>query len=154
MEEPGGLQSMGSQRVGHDWVTSRVVKNPPVNEGHIRNACPIHGWGRSPGGRHGNPPQYFCLENPTDRGAWWPTVHSVQRVRHDWGNLAYTYANTVTTISAKVRIEFYVLNIELWKLHPENSAWRIILQKQSYLTHNTVHTRQFIRMRQGLVSSK
>ena len=24
-EEPGGLQSMGSQRVGHDWVTKTTV---------------------------------------------------------------------------------------------------------------------------------
>ena len=33
--------------------------------------------GRSPGGGHGNPLQYSCLENPTDRGAWWATVHRV-----------------------------------------------------------------------------
>ena len=33
--------------------------------------------GRSPGGGHGNPLQYSCLENPMDRGAWWATVHSV-----------------------------------------------------------------------------
>ena len=31
----------------------------------------IPGPGRSPGGEHGNPLQYSCLENPTDRGAWW-----------------------------------------------------------------------------------
>ena len=31
--------------------------------------------GRSPGGGHGNPLQYSCLENPTDRGAWQATVH-------------------------------------------------------------------------------
>ena len=34
----------------------------------------IPGLGRSPGGGHGNP-LYSCLENPLDRGAWWPTVH-------------------------------------------------------------------------------
>ena len=28
------------------------------------------GLGRSPGEGNGNPPQYYCLENPTDRGAW------------------------------------------------------------------------------------
>ena len=32
--------------------------------------------GRSPGVVHGNPLQYSCLENLTDRGAWWATVHS------------------------------------------------------------------------------
>ena len=31
----------------------------------------IPGLGRSPGGGHGNPLQYSCLENPMDRGAWW-----------------------------------------------------------------------------------
>ena len=33
--------------------------------------------GRSPGGRHGNPLQYSCVENPMDTGAWWATVHKV-----------------------------------------------------------------------------
>ena len=33
--------------------------------------------GRSPGGRHGNPLLYSCLENPMDRGAWWATAHRV-----------------------------------------------------------------------------
>ena len=37
----------------------------------------IPGLGRSPGGGHGNPLQYSCLENPMDRGAWWATVHGV-----------------------------------------------------------------------------
>ena len=35
----------------------------------------IPGSGRSPGEGNGNPLQYSCLENPTDRGAWWTTVH-------------------------------------------------------------------------------
>ena len=33
--------------------------------------------GRSPGGEHGNPFQYFCLENPIDRGACQAAVHRV-----------------------------------------------------------------------------
>ena len=37
----------------------------------------ITGLGRSPGEWHGNPLQYSCLENPTDRGAWRATVHGV-----------------------------------------------------------------------------
>ena len=37
----------------------------------------IPGLGRSAGGRHGNPLQYSCLENPMDRGAWWATIHGV-----------------------------------------------------------------------------
>ena len=42
----------------------------------------IPGWGRSPGDRNGNPLQYSCLENSTDRVAWWSPVHGVQRVGH------------------------------------------------------------------------
>ena len=34
----------------------------------------ITGFGRSPGGRHGNPLQYACLGNPMDRGALWAAV--------------------------------------------------------------------------------
>ena len=37
----------------------------------------IPGWGRSPGGGHGHPLQYSCLENLIDRGAWRATVHGV-----------------------------------------------------------------------------
>ena len=43
----------------------------------------ILGSGRSPGEGNGNPLQYFCLENPMDRGAWRAAVHGLQRVRHD-----------------------------------------------------------------------
>ena len=39
----------------------------------------IPGLGRSPGGGHGNPLQYSCLENPMDRGPWRATVHGVAK---------------------------------------------------------------------------
>ena len=39
----------------------------------------IPGLGRSPGGRHGNPLQDSCLENPMDRGAWKATAHGVAK---------------------------------------------------------------------------
>ena len=45
-----------------------MVKKPPANAGNIRNVGLIPGSARSPGGGHGNPLQYSCLENPTDRG--------------------------------------------------------------------------------------
>ena len=41
----------------------------------------IPGLGRSPGGGHGNPLQYSCLENPTDRGAWQATIPGVAKSR-------------------------------------------------------------------------
>ena len=58
-----------------------VVKNPPGNAGNLRDAGLIPGLARSPGGGHGNPLQYTCLEIPMDRGAWWATV---QRVGKSW----------------------------------------------------------------------
>ena len=60
-----------------------VVKTPPANAGGIRDAGLIPGSGRSPGGAHGYPLQYSCLESPMERGAWWATVHGLQRVRQD-----------------------------------------------------------------------
>ena len=56
-----------------------VVKNPPANVGDIKDLGSIPGLGRSPGGGHGNPLQYPCLENPVDRGAWWTIVHEVAK---------------------------------------------------------------------------
>ena len=61
MEEPGGLQSMGSLRVGHDWVTSLSLSR--IGEGN------------------GNPLQRPCLENPRDGGAWWAAVSGVAQSR-------------------------------------------------------------------------
>ena len=46
-----------------------MVKNSPPNAGDVRDVGLIPGSGRSPGGGHGNPLQYSCLENPMDRGA-------------------------------------------------------------------------------------
>ena len=56
-----------------------AVKNTPANAGDLRDLGPIPGSGRSPGGGHGNPLQYSCLENPRDRGAWQATVHGVAK---------------------------------------------------------------------------
>ena len=44
-----------------------MVKNPPINAGYMREVGAIPGSGRFPGGVHGNPLQYSCLENPMDR---------------------------------------------------------------------------------------
>ena len=54
-----------------------VIKNTPANAGDIRDVGWIPGSGRSPGGGHGNPLQYACLENPMDREAWQVMVHRV-----------------------------------------------------------------------------
>ena len=47
------------------WLSGKEL---PCN---TRDSDLIPGLGRSPGGGHGNPLQYSCLENPMDRGAWW-----------------------------------------------------------------------------------
>ena len=57
MEEPGGLHSMESRRVGHCWATSLSLSY--IGKGN------------------GNPLQCSCLEHPRDRGAWWAAVYGV-----------------------------------------------------------------------------
>ena len=64
-----------------------MIKNPPANAGDIRDVGLIPGSGRSPGGGHGNPPQYSCLENPMDRGAGRLQSTGSQRVGHDCSDL-------------------------------------------------------------------
>ena len=51
-----------------------VVKNLPANAGDLKDVGLIPGLGRSLGGGHGNPLQYYFLENPMDRRAWQATV--------------------------------------------------------------------------------
>ena len=58
-----------------------MVKNPPANAGDVRNVGSIPGLEKFPGGGHGNPLQYSCLENPVDRGAWPGVVHGVTKSR-------------------------------------------------------------------------
>ena len=64
MEEPGGMQSMGSQRVQD--TTGRL---------HFDFSLSCIGEG------NGNPLQYSCLENPKDGGAWWAAVYGVAQSR-------------------------------------------------------------------------
>ena len=54
-----------------------MVKKPPANAGFMRDTGLIPGSGRSPGGEHGHPLQYYCLESARDRGAWKAMVHRV-----------------------------------------------------------------------------
>ena len=56
-----------------------VVKSLPVNTGDIKDVGLIPGSGRSPGGGHGNPLQYSCLENPMDRAAYKAAFHKVTK---------------------------------------------------------------------------
>ena len=54
-------------------------KELPVNAGDVRDEGSIPGSGRSLGEGNGNPLQYSCLGNSMDWGAWWATVHGVEK---------------------------------------------------------------------------
>ena len=60
-------------RVGHNWATSLSLF--------------ISGTGD----RNGNPLQYSCLENPTDRGAWWAAVHGVAKSQTRLSDFTFTF---------------------------------------------------------------
>ena len=68
------------------WLLGSDGKASACNEGDLGS---IPGSGRSPGEDNGNPLQYSCLENPTDREAWQAaSPWRLQRVRHGWRDLA------------------------------------------------------------------
>ena len=71
---PGGAS-------GKESACQKKKKNLPANAGDLRDVGLIPGSGRSPGGGHDNPLWYSCLENPTDRGAWWAIVHRGEKGR-------------------------------------------------------------------------
>ena len=83
MEEPGGLQSMGSRRVGHDWLHF-----------HFSLSCVGEG--------NGNPLQYSCLENPRDVGAWWAAIYGVaqSQTRLKWLSPSSSSINISETINS------------------------------------------------------
>ena len=57
-----------------DSLVAQMVKSlPAMKKTWVRSL----GWEDSPGEGNGNPLQYSCLENPTDRRNWWATVHGV-----------------------------------------------------------------------------
>ena len=70
-------------------------KESPHNAGDTGS---IPGSGRSPGEGNGNPPQYPCLENPKDRGAWWATGHRVAKSQTQLSN------------KHKLKTDIYTLN--------------------------------------------
>ena len=102
-EKPGRLQSMGLQRVGHNWATNwrkqwhpTPVLLPGKSHGR-RSLIGCSPWGRWAsdtterlhfhfslsciGEGNGNPLQCSCLENSRDGGAWWAAVYGVTQSR-------------------------------------------------------------------------
>ena len=97
-----------------------VVKNHPTNAGDAGDASSIPALGRAPGGGHGSPLQYCCLENPMDRGARRARIHRVTKSR----DFARTHApanNFTTGIVLTTRIQwlygvpfaFYLVSVSL-----------------------------------------
>ena len=70
-------------RVNMGFPGVSAVKNPIANAGDMDS---IPSPGRSPGEGNGNPLQYSCLGNPTDRGALWATVHGVTKSQMQLSN--------------------------------------------------------------------
>ena len=81
MEEPGGLQSMGSLRVRHDWATSLHFSLSCIGEGG------------------GNPLQGSCLESPRDGGAWWAAICGVAQ---SWTRLKWLSSSRPLLLGAKI----------------------------------------------------
>ena len=79
-EEPSGLLSMGSHRVGHNWSDLVAAAAAADKESAGPGFDPWVGkipWKRG----NGYPLQYSCLENPRDRGAWQAAVYGVTQSR-------------------------------------------------------------------------
>ena len=78
----GGQERLPEQEtfdVTYESQMALGVKNLPANAGNIRDTASIPGLERSPGGGHGNPIHYSCLENPMNREAWQATVHRLSK---------------------------------------------------------------------------
>ena len=86
--EPGGLPSMGSHRVGHDWrdLAAAAAYIYIIGEGN------------------GNPLLYSCLENPMDRGAWWAAVQRVAQSQTPLKRLSNIYIIKWNDINIKKQI--------------------------------------------------
>ena len=69
-----------------------VVKNLPASIGDLRDAGSIPGSGRFPGGGHGNPLQYSCLETPGDKGAWALTMSNEIGYRHTFSSVQFSHS--------------------------------------------------------------
>ena len=72
------------------FLDGAEVKNPPANSGEVGDAGSIPGLGRLPGKGNGNPLQYSCLGNPTDREYGGPQSMVSQK---SWTRLSMLLAN-------------------------------------------------------------
>ena len=103
-EELGGLQSMGPQRVGHNWATSLSL-------------FPFMRWRRK-----WQPTPCSCLENPRDGGAWWAAVYGVAQ---SWTRLKWLSSRIVLGIFKPFKKTVKLLHIKkasLWQSHCKRAS--------------------------------
>ena len=85
-EMPEGLTTTAEKQIlllRQGFPGGSVVKNVPTMLATQELWVQSLGGGRSFGGEHGNPLQYSCPKNSTNRGSWWATVHGSQKIGHD-----------------------------------------------------------------------
>ena len=119
MEEPGGLQSMGLLRVGHNWATSLSR----IGEGN------------------GNPLQCSCLENPMDGGAWWAAVSGVTQSQ-TWLKWLSSSSSSISYKGRKVKEGWLFISLKYlmaWKFpwaifdsSEMNGSWGILIIIYNY----------------------
>ena len=89
----------------------------------------IPGSGRSPGGGHGNSPQYSCLENPMDRGAWRATVRRIVKSRTGLKRLStQACTQSLTTPQSRTVLQekkknLQSLGAEVWPAFRSSNRW-------------------------------
>ena len=91
------------QYIGWASQVAVVVKNLPAIAGDVRDTGQIPKQGRFPGGGHGNPAQYSCLENPMNRGAWKTIVHRVAKSWTETTQQAHKVNSMEITICSKLK---------------------------------------------------
>ena len=99
-----------------------MVNNVPANAGDARDWDLIPGSGRYSGERNGNSLQYSCLGNPMDRGAWWATVHGLQRLRHDCATKHTHSFNTLPDIIGQALMQAQMVD-SCTSVCLEGSCW-------------------------------
>ena len=80
-------------QVQYSWASlvAQMVKKKKKSSCNVGDLSSIPGLGSSPGGGHGNPLQYSCLENPMVRGAWSAAVHGVAKSRTRLRDFTFHY---------------------------------------------------------------
>ena len=90
------------------WLSG---KESVCNARDAGDVSEIPGSGRSPGGGHGNPLQYSCLENPKNRGAWWAAIYAVAQSQKQLNQLSNSSSSYIVFNIAIL----YILYLSTWK---------------------------------------